>query len=178
MNTTLLAVALTILTAPPDGSLLFLENSNPAVKHHTKSSITHVAIVLYEDGEAWVYEAEPPEVKRKKFSEYIKEIKKLRRIRPRLKVWTADPFDWETVDLEAMKKYADSQLGRKYSIASWLRNRPSRGIHCGEYVLYVLEKGGLDTVSDRPWRASPGDIWNTFYLHCECRELVVEWKQR
>lgn len=173
MNTALL-VAITVLTAPSDGSLLFLENSNPVVKSHTRSSITHVAIVLYEDGEPWVYEAEPPRVKRIKFDEYIKEVKKLRRRCPKLKMWTADPSDWEIIDIEAMKKYADSQVGRKYSIGSWVKNRPSRGIHCGEYVLYILEKGGIDSISDRPWRTSPGDIWDAFYLHCECKEMVVE----
>ena len=71
MNAIFLAAALVCANAElPDGSLIFLERSNRIVELYTSGKITHVGVVLNDEGEAWVYEATPGKVRRVRVAQY------------------------------------------------------------------------------------------------------------
>jgi hypothetical protein len=57
-----------------------------------------------------------------------------------------------------MKKYADSQLGRPYSIKGYLKGREVEGFHCAEYVGEILEMGRI--IRSDKYRESPGGIYD------------------
>lgn len=156
----LLLVALTI--APKDGSLLFIENGNRIVQNHTDSSITHVAIILKENDDFWVYEAVPPKVRKIKLDSYLLEIQKInsrKKERHKMKVWIANPNEPLTGDQKkSMKEYLDKQINRKYSVGSYIDGTPGSGIHCCEITGYAFEAAGLK-YSDNPCSDSPWDVW-------------------
>src|SRR6478672_5813896 len=58
----------------PDGTLLFLENCSSVVERTTHGEIAHVAIVLREEQQPWIYEATPAKVRRVKMDDYLVEI--------------------------------------------------------------------------------------------------------
>jgi hypothetical protein len=62
MYSIILATAL--LASCPDGTLLFIEGGNRIVENETDSPYTHVAMIFNIDDEPWVYEAEPPRVRK------------------------------------------------------------------------------------------------------------------
>lgn len=162
MTKTLLLLAAISIT-PQDGSLLFIENGNRIVQNHTDSSITHVAVILKEDDDFWVYEATPPKVRKVKLDEYLSEVKEINRHkkkeRKKLKVWIANPNKpLTTKQHKAMKEYFDKQMGRRYSVNSYLNGTPGDGIHCCEITGYAFEAAGLK-YSDNPCTDSPWDVW-------------------
>lgn len=161
MNTFLLVAALTI--TPSDGSLLFVENGNQVVQNHTDSTLSHVAIILKEGNDFWVYEATPPKVRKILLSDYYAEVKKINNKKKesrQMKLWMANPSTpFTATQKETMKKYLDGELGRRYSISSYLNGRPGKGIHCGELVGNALRLANLkftdNTCQDDPW-----DVWD------------------
>lgn len=161
MMQTLFLVA-TLAITPQDGSLLFIENGNRIVQNHTDSSITHVAIILKENNDLWVYEATPPKVRKIKLDDYFLEIQKInshKKERRKMKIWIANPNDPLTAaQKKSMKEYLDKQIGRKYSINSYLDGTPGNGIHCCEITGNAFEAAGLK-YSDSPCSDDPWDVW-------------------
>lgn len=155
MNVLLLSM---LLSAPAceDGTLLYLEHGNRIVESQTESSFTHVAMIFNINNEPWVYEADSPRVRKVKLSDYIKEVQKINRRRKRQrKLWTLAPKESFTSEQsDSMKKYLDSQLGRKYGISSYITGEVERRIHCGELTARALKLGGVE-VNGNPCTQTP-----------------------
>ncbi len=162
MNALILSAAL-LCSAPAvqDGSLLFLENSNLFVELYTGDGITHVAVVLHEDGVAYVYEATPGEVRRVTLDEYYAALSRINQRRAndrKIRVWLAQPAEpYSARQLAALRTWLDSQLGRRYSVKSYVRGH-SDGIHCAEYAAQALCRAArLDLT--RCQDESPGSLF-------------------
>lgn len=172
MNMNLIFVLLLALgTDIPDGSLLYIENGNKTVQRYTDSTITHVALIIKIDNEPWVYEATSPKVRKIKLSDYYLEVekhnKKKKKEKDKWKIWFSYPkrelFPEES---KKLRDYLDSQVGRKYSVNSYLNEEPGRGIHCCELVGNALRLINFK-YTDRPCTDSPIDVWRktkTFYF--------------
>ena len=176
MNTLLLVAALVI--TPTDGSLLFVENGNQVVQNHTDSTLSHVAIILKEENDFWVYEATPPKVRKILLSDYYAEVKSLnskKKESRKMKLWMANPTKpFTAAQKETMKKYLEGELGRKYSIGSYLNGRAGKGIHCGELVGNALRLANLkftdNTCQDDPW-----DVWDkTKTIYEDRKEINIQ----
>lgn len=131
----------TTTVTPPSGSVIFWEDSllvGP-ISRQTGSRITHAAILL--DG--WVYEAVPPRVHKMLLADYIEHLRIKSRRQPKFKWFIMQPRDpvfvWQ---VEVMTSYAESQLGRPYSVRGWWRGYQVRGILLA-LVANILAKGKI-----------------------------------
>lgn len=148
-----------------DGSIIFWQNgplSRPILKH-TGSTISHVAIVLYEGGEPFVYEATWPRVRRMPLDDYCNRIadkeSRTSLVRRGFQCFTMQPRERYTLEqLEAMKQYARSQLGRRYMLRGWWKNREVRGIMCSQFVGNTIERSGK--IRSANYRESPISLKN------------------
>ncbi len=142
MHTIFLTTLLSLTAAadPVPGSLLFLQDSNRIVQRVTGSEISHVAIVMSHKGKSWVYEAEPAVVRRVPLTTYYQELADLNRSRKtKMKAWLLRPErTYRSSELADMKKFLDSQLGRRYSVRNYVRGKPGEGIHCAELAAEAL----------------------------------------
>ena len=156
-----------------DESLIFLENGSKIVQRESDSTITHVGIILKRDNDYFVYEADKPEVKKTLLEDYINKIddyNKRKNEKRKLSVWikytnTKLPSD-KRIQLE---NYLEKQIGRKYSIQSYVYGLPATGIHCSEYIGNSLNIVYPDLI-ENPCVNTPIDIWeksNVFYKHSE-----------
>lgn len=128
-----------------DGTVIILENGNylSLIRSYTNSNFTHVAIIFNENGVPYVYEASQPAVKRYKIKDYAKEINSNSNKFPKLKVHFLVPKKpYTKQQIIAMKAYADSQIGRKFGVNSYLTGKEQKTIHCGEYVSNILKVSG------------------------------------
>ena len=125
----------------PDGSLLFVEGGNETVMSHTNSPYSHVAIIFNVDGEPWVYEAVDPVVRKVKLSDYIREIESENNNGKLMKLWVRKPR--AKLDIKVMLQYLERQLGREYSINSYLTGISQKSIHCGELTARTMLAGRL-----------------------------------
>ena len=57
-----------------------------------------------------------------------------------------------------MKEYLDAQIGRKYSIESYLYEEPGKGIHCCEIVGNALKLIGTN-YTNSSHTDSPIEVW-------------------
>ena len=149
--------------APPtaDGTLLFLENSNLFVELYTRSETTHVAVVLNEEQEPWVYEATPHEVRKLKLDDYYAELGRMNQRRSatnKILLTMAQPrTSYTPQQTEAMRTFLEEQLKRRYSIKGYVRG-DSDGIHCAELAGRTLcTAGALDI--ERCQDESPSTIF-------------------
>lgn len=147
----------------PDGSLLYIENGNKTVQRYTESSITHVAIIINIDNEPWVYEADKPKVRKIKLFDYYNEVEKhnkKKKEKDKWKVWVASPkLNISEKSKKKLKEYLDSQIGRKYSVNSYLYEEVGEGIHCCELVGNALKLIGVN-YTDSSHTDSPIQVWN------------------
>lgn len=128
----------------PDGSLLFLENSNAIVERYTSGKITHVAIAFQEENQVWVYEATPGRVRRIELSAFLSDISQqnIGRNSP-IRIWqlsSSKPYSDQ--EIAKMRGFLTEQVSRRYSIKNYVRNRPGDGIHCAELVSGALMRSG------------------------------------
>jgi hypothetical protein len=132
-----------------DGSLVVLHNSNKIVVGWTDSEVTHVALVVNINGQPWVYEATPGKVRRVPISSYREELRALnagRRQPTRMSVLQPKrPYSQREV--ADMRAYLNKQIGRRYSVKGVVRQKPSDGIHCAEYVATALAQSGRVSVT-------------------------------
>ena len=136
-------------SAMEDGSVIFWHGGllvGPIFRH-TNSKITHVAIILNEQGQDMVYEATPPRVRRMPFNQYIQHLRELER-KP---FWRERGFryfilepkkPYTSWELQRMRKYARSQLGRPYGLRGWVLNKEVKTIFCSQYISNIIEKSG------------------------------------
>ncbi len=154
-----------------DGTLVFLKNGRRIVQRYTHSKFTHVGMVFNIDGEPWLYEATPPKVRRIKLSTYYREVSDYNNKRNQdhgdAEIWVYRPIiPYRTTQVTKMKSYLDSQLGRKYSISSYLLKEFRRGCHCSELMSETLNRTGLFRFG-RTFRQSPGDVARAIGLNYE-----------
>lgn len=149
MNSLLLALAMigggsAELTEPQDGTLIFLENSKKVVKEITDSCITHVALVMNVQGVPWVYEAEPPKVRRVPLMTFYREIGERNRDGDEaIRIWLLPPNErFGDRQRNKMKSYLDEQLGRRYSIKNYVRDVDGDGVHCAQLTANALNRTG------------------------------------
>jgi len=145
MNTLILFATLVTAGSPVEtGSLIFLQNADKVVDTYTGTEIDHVAMVIQVDGKPWIYEATPPKVRRLALHDYYKEIVELNTNRKApVRIWLMRPTDSFTKQQSAsMKSYLDSQIGRRYSIRGYVRDKEGDGIHCAEFTANMLTRTG------------------------------------
>jgi hypothetical protein len=128
-----------------DGTVIVWENGNYLnhIQAITGSNKTHAAIILYEDGMPYVYEASRPDVHRYPLASYYEIIEEHYERLPKLKVYFIEPKkEYTKEELIKMKIYANDQLGRAFGVGSYFSRRSLITIHCGEYVGNVIGKSG------------------------------------
>ncbi len=156
MKTILLLLLLcqpTLQPIPKNGSVIFFDSGpfTRIVVKTTDSTLTHTAIVLYEDDQPWVYESAIPRVVRIPWDQYLSQ-------NSGKKWFVMEPcVPYSVAESNAMKEFADSQLDRRYMVRGWWMEREVRGIFCSEYVGDILEKSGR-IISDH-YRESPGSLY-------------------
>jgi len=152
--------------APPydaglrDGSVIFWQGGllvKPILKH-TDSDITHAAVVLYNGREPFVYEAVPPRVHKVPLVEYRKLMEeKVDESRRPMTWFVMQPMEhYTSLELNAMKAHAESQLGRPYMLRGWWKGHELRGVFCSELVGDIIEKSGR--IESGHIRESPGSL--------------------
>lgn len=162
MNTLPLLIAL--VASPlhvPEGTILVLENSNPIVEAYTDSEVTHVAMVLQDAGQAYVYEAAPKVVRRLPLGDYLAELSQFndgRRKSNQLRVRLYEPNrPYSEAEIAELKDFFESQLGRRYSVKGIVRKRQGDGIHCAQLVSNALVASGRYDI-DQSYAVSPGEL--------------------
>lgn len=129
-----------------DGTLIFLENCSSIVERSTHGSVGHVAIVINEGTEPWLYEAIPGKVRHLKADEYYAELSRLNARKAEDKQIRAfalrpeKPFT--PAERQAMHHYLEEQVGRRYSVKGYVRGEESAGIHCAELASHTLNESG------------------------------------
>lgn len=159
-----------------DGALIYLENSNTVVEKYTDSKISHVAIALNQDDRTWVYEATPGRVRRISLDEFYDEIGELNDKRwKKMRVFVMRPrqqFDDNQVD--AMREYLEQQVGRRYSVRSYVRGREGDGIHCAELLSQALSRTGR-VEFEKTQAVSPGHLVQSVRdLYADARAVRVQ----
>ncbi len=129
-----------------DGTLLFLENCSSVVQRATHGSVGHVAIVMNEEREAWVYEAIPGKVRRLKMDDYYAELSRLnarKNEEQQIRTFALRPErPFSEAERQAMRHYLDEQIGRRYSVKGYVRGKESAGVHCAELASHTLNESG------------------------------------
>jgi len=149
-----------------DGSVIFWRGGllvEPILKH-TDSDITHAAIVLYQGKQPWVCEAVPPRVHKVLMNEYRERMQeKIREARQPMIWFIMEPIIRFTPDqLAAMKRHAESQLGRPYMLRGWWKGHEVRGIFCSQLVGDVLAKSHM--LASGGIHESPGSLYEKLLL--------------
>lgn len=145
--------------AVPDGTVIFWMGGPLAkpILRNTNSDITHAAIILYQQGEPWVYEAVPPRVRKVPLAEYrqLMEVK-LHERHPTTWFLMRPRIAYTTNELAAMRTYAERQLGRPYMLRGWWKGHEVRGIFCSQLIGDILEQSGR--VDSAHTSESPGSL--------------------
>lgn len=147
-----------------DGTLLFIKNGRGIVQRYTNSEYTHVGIIFNEDGEPWVYEATPPRVRKVKLSTYYREMIEWNDKHrddddeTPAELWIYRPLvPYSEEQVRDMRTYLQSQMGRRYSIGSYLFNQVRKGCHCSELTSNTLNRTGLFQFR-QTYGVSPGQV--------------------
>lgn len=141
------------------GTLLFSEGDCLAVKVFTGSPYTHVAAVVEDDGEAWVYDSQNGVgVRKLTLAEYLAATRpdELHVLRP------AEPFS--DAEAKRFRSHLEQELGRPYSVKHHLTGRRCDGLHCAEYMTDSLAAAGL-VKARRPPRVSPASLRSGLLRH-------------
>lgn len=123
-----------------DGTVLLLQDSNAVVAAVTDSRVTHVAMLFQDKTQPMVYEATPDKVRRIALAHYLQEIAVLneRRSHP-MKVYALRPrLAFPEDQAKKMLKFANGEIGRRYSVKSYVRDKQADGVHCSEFASRVL----------------------------------------
>jgi hypothetical protein len=166
-------LATTLLASCPDGTMLFIEGGNRIVENETDSPYTHVAMLFNIGEELWVYEAEPPRVRKLLLSDYVKEIENHNRKHNRqMKIWLMKPkILYNRAEALKMRTYLENQVDREYSIWSYLRGKIGKGIHCGELTTRTLLRGGI-ALRGNPCKQFPAGIMYKLNRHYHPKERL------
>lgn len=155
----LMTLSLSATAEIPDGSLLVLRNSNKPVARFTGSDVTHVAMIFHHGETEWVYEATPAKARRLKLADYKRELGEGKPGSGRVSgVSLLKPKSpYSESQIERMRSHAASQIGRRYSVKGYVREKEFDGIHCAHLVAATLEAGGRFQF-DQEYAISPGEL--------------------
>lgn len=134
------------------GTLIFSQGDCLAVRMFTKSPYTHVAAVVIEDGQPYVYDSmNGVGVRRLSLDEYCQSEcpNTLHIYRPR------SAFSNRRSELFA--EHLNSELGRPYGVKHHLTGDRAVGIHCAEYVMDAFAACRM-MKADRPAKVSPDSL--------------------
>lgn len=135
---------LIVSAAPPtpeNGALIFTENGSSLVSAYTKSTYSHVALVLYESGVPIVFEAKPGGVIKTKYERYLATATagKLNNGES-VRLWLMNPrIDYRKGELNPMLVYANQELGTPYSVLPTVTGKNLNTYQCAQYVSTILE---------------------------------------
>ena len=126
---------------PANGSLIYTENGSCLVSAYTKSSYSHVAIVLYEQDEPVVFEAKPGGVTKQKYRIFIQQAATAKVNGGKtVRLWISNPrIPYSKQETTRMLTLANSKLGTPYSILPTLVGKSMNTQQCAQYVSTVLE---------------------------------------
>jgi len=143
-----------------DGTLFVIKNGNRTVQLVTKSPYTHMAVIFKEDGKYYVYEsAYKKGVRKVRLNDYMNLVKAEADERC-LSMYVMQPkIRWTPSQRKKMLDYLHSQLGRRYSVRSYIKGRPMKGIHCSELIANMFSKAGIELNIDKSNpRITPADM--------------------
>lgn len=134
------------------GSLLFNEGDCLAIRVYTASPYTHVAIVVMEEDQPFVYDSmNGAGVRKQTLSDYL-----ITQCPDELHVYHPQrPLTEEQG--RGLTEYLDSQLGREYAVHHHVTGQRSKGVHCAEYVTDALMSIGL-LHAEQPSKVSPASL--------------------
>ena len=141
------------------GSLIFSRGDCLAVKAYTGSGYTHVATVVEEHGDIYVYDSmNGVGVRRLSLVEYLETQS------PDHVVLFHPVRTFEQHESESFESALAAELGRPYSVSHHLTGRRCEGLHCSEYVTDALIS--IDWIhADNPVRVSPASLMEGIVLH-------------
>lgn len=155
------------------GTLLFSKGDCLAVKIFTRSHYTHVAVVVVDDGKAWVYEsANGAGVRKKSLKNYLEAES------PDV-IYAVNPKrPLSKKQKRALCKHLEDEIGRPYGIKHHLTGKRAAGVHCAEYATDALMCCRL-IHARRPSRVSPaslaqGVINSSLYQPCVAVQVAPE----
>lgn len=142
-----------------NGSLIFSKGDCLAVRAYTNSPYTHVATVVYEDGQPVIYDSmNGTGVRKLPLEEYLdtQSPDEVHLFHPK-REFTSD-------ETARYQRYLDSQLGRPYSVKHHISGKRSTGVHCSEYVTDALAE--IDWLKvENPPRVSPASLVEGISTH-------------
>lgn len=166
-----LAVLLTALLmghSPEDGSVIFIKYNGKEgkvareIEKATGDNLVHAAIVLYINNIPYVYESRMSGgVQRNTLSVFLDRTLKRQTDHPQMGLtWQIVPPDrpYSIQELQRMKAYADSQLGRRYMVRGYWKEREVRGVHCSQYVGNIVAQSGRIISDD--YKESPKSLYD------------------
>lgn len=131
------------------GSILASQGDCLAVRVYSLSRFTHVATVVQEGDQAFVYDTIPATgVRKLALDDYLLSQ------RPADVQLFHPGKKFTEKQAAALKKHLDAQLGRPYDIKHFATGRRCRGLHCSEYATDALIASEL-IVAENPARVSP-----------------------
>ena len=147
MNALFLWAALLCSAEPlDDGTLLFLENASSVVKAATGGQIGHVAMVMSDEGQTWIYEATPARVRRVTPAAYYEELARINAKRDdekKIRTLALRPQKpYSEAETALMRKFLSGQLGRRYSLLNYVKDKEGDGVHCAELAGGALNATG------------------------------------
>lgn len=134
------------------GTLIFSQGDCLAVRMFTKSPYTHVAAVVMEDGQPYVYDSmNGVGVRKLTLSEYCQSEcpNTLHVYRPIAR--------YSSRRCELFVGHLQSELGRPYGVKHHLTGERAEGIHCAEYVIDALAACRL-MKAEQPAKVSPDSL--------------------
>ncbi len=134
------------------GTMIFSEGDCLAVRMFTKSPYTHVAAVVLENGEPYVYDSMNGQgVRKLTLERYCQQEcpNTLHVYQPKTK------FSPTRKDL--FLTHLKSELGRPYGVKHHLTGKRAKGIHCAEYMMDTLAACRL-MQADNPSKVSPDSL--------------------
>lgn len=134
------------------GTLLFSKGDCLAVKVFTQSEYTHVAMVMLQEGQPYVYDSmNGAGVRKLPLKDY------LQRQSPDV-VHVFQPREPLTLEQERLLTEAlERELGRPYAVRHHLTGKTSAGLHCAEYMTYAFMHSRM-LYAERPSRVSPASL--------------------
>ncbi len=164
MNSLFLLAALVCSANPlEDGTLLFLENASSVVKVATGGKIGHVAIVMSDEGQPWIYEATPARVRRVTPETYYEELARInakRKDEKKIRTLALRPQKpYTDAEKQAMRTFLADQMGRRYSLLNYVKDKEGDGIHCAELAGGMLNATGRYSL-DEPRSIHPAKFYD------------------
>lgn len=134
------------------GTLIFSQGDCLAVRMFTQSPYTHVAAVVMEDGQPYVYDSmNGVGVRKLPLEEYCQS-----ECPNRLHVYAPSTM-FSKRRTELFVEHLENELGRPYGVKHHLTGERAEGIHCAEYAMDALAACRL-MKANQPAKVSPDSL--------------------